>query len=160
MAAGAIQFTDNPSYAAPTMGTPMALTSLKNPSITGGMNVTSDDASVPAPHTVYIGTNGYLTLDAFANDTAQSGRRLFASWLAVSNSSNVGTGPSNYSIPLPPAPETGHANPSRRSGTLARDSGPTGQQWTQLSDSITQVELQSVLVGPAVLTRLGEANRY
>ena len=108
MAAGAISFIDNPSAGA-TLGNPQVATALKTPSINGGINITSKGPDiVPAPpdSPVYVAVGGYVTLEAYANDTAQSGQRLYAGWSAQTapGHTNIGTGASAYSIPLPPTP--------------------------------------------------------
>ncbi|MFN8610384.1 MAG: hypothetical protein U0931_22795 [Vulcanimicrobiota bacterium] len=55
----------------------------------------------PAPGTdVSVSPDGYITLEANVGDTAKSGERLYCNWKVTPQSGNVGTGPSDYSIPV------------------------------------------------------------
>lgn len=49
---------------------------------------------------VSVSPDGYITLEANVGDTARSGERLYCNWKVTPQAGNVGTGPSDYSIPV------------------------------------------------------------
>lgn len=51
---------------------------------------------------VSVSPDGYITLRASVADTANSGERLYCVWQVTPNSSNLGAGPSDYSVATAP----------------------------------------------------------
>ena len=49
---------------------------------------------------VSVSPDGYITLEANVGDTAKSGERLYCNWKVTPQTGNVGTGISDYSIPV------------------------------------------------------------